>query len=361
MTLTRRQFSWSLAGAGVVAQAQVAPIRRYLDPSTETEVWALTDPDYTCLLPLAQNRCVSSKNGFVLFAMETPQGWQAARMDIKGGALRVLTSAANLQPQSLALSADDRTVYFADGAKLMAVASNGGRLRTLYESAHENAFSQGLSLAENSTALAFRENHQAVVLPVNTSTRSNPRVVGEAEPSPEPPQLHASGAVFYRGPHGEIWYAPAGGKAIKLPIEGEIGQAVWNPDGQSILYLKLNQGKGIPNALFEYSLESGRESLVGRTSQYVRFSRNGDSSVFVGASASKAQPFVLLMLRITRRELALCEHKASNPAMVLPRFSPGSQRVFFQSDRLGKPAIFTVAVDRLVENTDADEGKANKS
>ncbi len=361
MTLTRRQFTWNLAGAGAIARAQVAPIRRYLDPSTETEVWALTDPDLTCLLPLPQNRSVSAKNGFVLFAMETPQGWQAARMDIKGGALRVLTSAARLWPQSLALSTDDKTVYFADGAKLMAVASNGGRLRVLYESSQENAFAEGVSLTETGSALAFLDDHRVTVLPLNSSSKAVPRVVGEVAETNEPPQLHASGAVFYRGPQGEIWCAPPGGKSAKLPVEGDIGQAVWNPDGQSILYLKLNQGKGVPNTLYEYSLESGRESLVGRTSQYIRFSRNGDSSVFVGASGSKAQPFVLLMLRITRRELALCEHKASNPAMVMPRFSPGSQRVFFQSDRLGKPAIFTVAVDRLVESTDPDEGKTNKS
>lgn len=361
MILTRRQFAWNLAGVGAVAQAQVAPIRRYLDPSTESEVWALTDPDYACVLPPVQNRCVSAKNGFVLFAMETPQGWQAARMDIKGGAFRVLTSAAQLKPQSLALSADDRTVYFADGGKLQAIASNGGRLRSIYESSHANAFVQGFSLAENGSAISFIENHQVTVLLQPGSASRSPRVVGEVAAALEPPQVHANGAVLYRGPQGEIWLAPAGGKASRLPIEGEIGQAIWNPDGQSILYLKLDLGKGIPNTLFEYSLDSGRENLVGRTSQYIRFSRNGDSSVFVGASASKAQPFVLLMLRITRRELALCEHKASNPAMVMPRFSPGSQRVFFQSDRMGKPAIFTVAVDRLVESTDPDEGNTKKS
>jgi len=101
--------------------------------------------------------------------------------------------------------------------------------------------------------------------------------------------------------------------------------------------------------------------LVGKTSQFADFGRNTDSSVFVGASASKAQPFILIMLRITRRELALCEHRSSDPAGVAPRFAPSSQRIYFQSDRLGKPAIFSVAVEKLVERTDQEDPPAKKT
>ncbi|MEI9975049.1 MAG: hypothetical protein WDO73_25165 [Ignavibacteriota bacterium] len=39
------------------------------------------------------------------------------------------------------------------------------------------------------------------------------------------------------------------------------------------------------------------------------------------------------MLRNTKRELTLCEHKASHPEMAAPRFSPDTQRLYFQSDR----------------------------
>jgi oligogalacturonide lyase len=41
--------------------------------------------------------------------------------------------------------------------------------------------------------------------------------------------------------------------------------------------------------------------------------------------------------------------------MTAPMFSPNSQRIFFHSDRDGKMAIYTMAVDRLVEATEADE------
>jgi oligogalacturonide lyase len=39
--------------------------------------------------------------------------------------------------------------------------------------------------------------------------------------------------------------------------------------------------------------------------------------------------------------------------MVSPVFSPNSPRVFFMSDQHGKPAIYTMAVDKLVEETSA--------
>jgi oligogalacturonide lyase len=62
------------------------------------------------------------------------------------------------------------------------------------------------------------------------------------------------------------------------------------------------------------------------------------------------------MLRSTRRELTLCEHKASNPEMTAPRFSPDTQRLYFQSDRDGKPAIYGVHVERFLEKTEPDTG-----
>ncbi|MBL8293238.1 MAG: PD40 domain-containing protein, partial [Bryobacterales bacterium] len=91
---------------------------------------------------------------------------------------------------------------------------------------------------------------------------------------------------------------------------------------------------------------------VAATSQYAQFSPNGDASVFVGVSGSKAQPHVLLLLRSVRRELTLCEHKSSTAAEAAPVFSPDSQRIFFQSDRHGKPAIYFMAIERLVEKTE---------
>jgi oligogalacturonide lyase len=106
------------------------------------------------------------------------------------------------------------------------------------------------------------------------------------------------------------------------------------------------------NAIREHVPDSNTDRLISPTSQFVGFSPNEDASVFVGASSSKASPYVLLLLRSTRRELTLCEHRASDPASVAPLFSTDSQQVYFQSDKDGKPAIYSLRVDRLVEKTD---------
>ncbi len=79
-----------------------------------------------------------------------------------------------------------------------------------------------------------------------------------------------------------------------------------------------------------------------------------DSSVLVGASGSKASPYVLLLVRSVKRELTLCEHRASDPSRVTTIFSPNSQRIFFQSDQDGKMAIYAMLVDRLVETTETE-------
>jgi oligogalacturonide lyase len=73
--------------------------------------------------------------------------------------------------------------------------------------------------------------------------------------------------------------------------------------------------------------------------------------VFVGASRSLASPYVLLLLRMARRELTLCEHRSSDPVAVEPVFSPDSQSVFFTSDRKGKRAIYRAHVEKFVEET----------
>jgi oligogalacturonide lyase len=73
--------------------------------------------------------------------------------------------------------------------------------------------------------------------------------------------------------------------------------------------------------------------------------------MFVGASRSKAQPTIILLIRSVKRELTLCEHRASDPGSVHPVFSPDSRRVYFQSDHQGKSALYSVNVELLVEPT----------
>jgi oligogalacturonide lyase len=126
--------------------------------------------------------------------------------------------------------------------------------------------------------------------------------------------------------------------------EGGVGQALWSPDGRSVLYLG-------GSSLREFVPDSNEDRTVAETSQFAAFARNADASVFVGAGGSKVSPYVLLLVRAVKRELTLCEHRASNPAMVAPMFSPNSQQIFFNSDIHGKAAIYRMDVEKLVAAT----------
>ena len=70
--------------------------------------------------------------------------------------------------------------------------------------------------------------------------------------------------------------------------------------------------------------------------------------------SSKASPHILLLVRAVKRELIVCEHRASDARMVSPVFSPNSQSIFFGSDQHGKPAIYTMAVEKFVAQTDSN-------
>ena len=122
-----------------------------------------------------------------------------------------------------------------------------------------------------------------------------------------------------------------------------------------MLFLRDVEGRaGVKlSEIHEVSTDSPREECVASTSSFAAFAPNGDASVFVGASRSKAQPTVILLVRSVRRELTLCEHRARDARAVSPVFSPDSRRVYFQSDHEGKRALYSVNVELLVEPTPA--------
>jgi len=129
---------------------------------------------------------------------------------------------------------------------------------------------------------------------------------------------------------------------------------MWIPSGRTLIYLHVPEDPKELVTLRENSPDEGTDKLLAKTSQFISASPNADASVFTGASRSKASAYVLILLRAARRELTLCEHRASDPAMVHPVFTPDSQSILFVSDRHGKPAVYQVRVARFVEETSAD-------
>jgi oligogalacturonide lyase len=117
-----------------------------------------------------------------------------------------------------------------------------------------------------------------------------------------------------------------------------------------VLFLHSSSAGGSTiSEIREVILDSLEEKEVAKTSQFAAFNANDEATVFLGASRSKAQPNIMLLLRSVGRELTLCEHRAHEPRTVTPVFSPDSRRIYFQSDREGKSALYSMNVEAIVE------------
>jgi oligogalacturonide lyase len=164
--------------------------------------------------------------------------------------------------------------------------------------------------------------------------------------------------ILFRQGDEALWMVNSDGaqkRQLKL-ADGKLGPASWVADGRSILYLSFPADPRQLTAIRESLPDTNGESLVAKTSQYAAFGFNLPATVFAGACRSAASPTILIMLRSEQRELTLCEHKASHPETTAPRFAPDTQRVYFQSDRDGKPAIYCMHVEKFLEKTASETG-----
>jgi len=357
MALSRRWFLASLPAAclGQTGKGRVLPsaFKRYADPATENPVQRLTDPTHTSILGSGMHAV--SRHGFLVCASDISGRYEAYRIDLKSGQQKQLTDAAGLDPDSLTLMSDARGIVYLDGASLMTANLSTLRAREVYKIPEGFEHGRGIGAAEDGlyTALVeHQEAHHRLQLVNMAKGTAETLAEGEEEIGDLIPRPKRASVLYRRG--GGLWLANYDGKQnYRLRVaEGGVGPALWSPEGRSVYYLSYPEDAHKLHSLREFVPDSNEDLGVANTSQFVGIGRNADASVFVGASGSKASPYVLLLVRAVKRELTLCEHRASDPAMVSPVFAPNSQHVYFGSDRHGKRAIYSIAVEKLVEETE---------
>lgn len=319
---------------------------RFFDPTTETTVVRLTDPHTSNLLSAPVNRSVSAKGRFLIFSSDRPGQLCPFHLDLRTGVLTQLAQTADLRADSLCLDEQDRAVYLVAGGQLQHVDLAGRKVRVLADGI--SAFSLVRSPGEFAVVRRGRLEYLS---------KSGPVLADNVAPwcSVRP---GGSGCLFSRelSPGDrELWYAPFAAGPSQPPSKlasGAIANPLWSANGQSVKFLRtLPTETGHVTEIRDVSLDGGNERKLAATSQFAAFSMNDNNTVIVGASGSKAQPHVILLLPASGRELTLCEHRASHPAQVSPLFSPDSRRVYFQSDREGKSALYSVNIERLIEPT----------
>jgi oligogalacturonide lyase len=329
--------------------------QRYVDPATDLDVIRLTDPAFASGMTAPHLRQFGRRSDTLLYWSERFGARQAFQLDLKSGDSHQVTEAAAVDVGSLTLSADERSIYYFDGASLFENSLGNLRKRELYSVA-AGVIRTGLALAADGSAVfAERQGGASRIVRI---LRTGPKTLLEIDGAidlvmvrPRRPQL------LYRV-GGAVWLVnPDGSGKTQLKLEpGQTGEVLWAQTGRTLLYLHIPDDPKQLITLRENDPDEKTDRQIARTSQFESVAPNGDGSVFVGASRSRASAYVLLLLRVTRRELTLCEHRASDPKMVLPLFSPDSQSVFFASDRHGKPALYRVRIEKFVEETSADSG-----
>jgi len=364
---TRRTVLLGGSALAVEAKEPALPAEwaRYPDPATEFEVLRLTDPNSECVLPRPPARVVARNSGSILVVSPRTGSPQVFRIDVGNGTWRQITWADQLLADSVTFSSDDRGVFFAAAGSLRYTPTSGWREQEVCRIRDGFALREAPAVSTDAQTLFFVEagpktsEVRRVRFP-----RGTPETVFSFDGQIRDLEINPRRAMLcWRSETGELWVSAWDGslrRRVETPA-GTVRQALWSPDGRAILYLlapppELRQ----LIAIREQDLDGRSDKLIATTTQFAAFSRNANASVFLGASGTKASPHVLLLLRATRREFTLCEHRSSDPQTITPIFAPNSQRIFFQSDRHGKPAIYTMLVEKIVEKTE-DETSPTKT
>jgi len=359
--VARRSFLAAMAGAAYAADALSAPSvrKRFLDGATEFEFQRYTEPGFSCQLPRTNAIAFSRRQQMLLYSSDRAGATHAWSMDLKSSEHKQLSEGKPLDAASLTLTVDERNLLYTSEGKLWISPTTGPRPRALWTSNSGFCTASGVAaIANGPSAIVIEQKDRGSLVRRVPLSKGTPGILAEfavtvMDPMPRPRRA----SLALRDGDGGLWLAMFdGSKARKLKTEaGKLLGAAWSTDGRTLVYLLDPLKEGKANQLRELNPDSGEDSLLASTSQFASFSSNADGSVIVGASGSKAQPFVLLLVRSVKRELTICEHKSSDAANVRPRFTPDSQRIYFQSDREGKSVLYGMAVDKLVEKTESEE------
>lgn len=366
--ITRRAILGAMPGSVLAAAVSKSPREqalpqagefvRFSDPATETPIVRLTTPAFNHVLPASGNRFVLLKPRVLYCASDRVGGRMTPhQIDLRTGVVRQVAETAALDAASLSLDAPGKFLYLLDGTQLGELPLTGKHEPRRIEVLAEGVTSFGIG-ASRTELFVIRGDRLQIIRGdrLQLSGKDQP-VLAEDAAGPCRVRPGGGGCLFSRAASDEdceFWYASvdsARSKPVML-ARGRISNPDWSADGGSLLFLRDVPKNSVSVAeLREVKPEERVERCVAATSQFATFSANGNDSVFVGASKSKAQPNVILLLRETRRELTLCEHRSSKPSAVRPAFSPDSRRIYFESDREGKSAIYSVNVEQLVEPT----------
>ena len=330
---SRRSFLLSGLGARLLAQAGrgaafPGAVRRYADPMTEFDVYLLTDPAHTSLLPAYYNRAITKNSATLLFTSDRPGSTQAFRMDLKNAADAATDRDGEISTQlrSRSRRTTGRSAT-SPGARSAIAKCATLRDREAVRDPRRLGALPGHERRAGRHARHLRRAKGRDVAPAHGDAGARDGAHrGRGAVRHERPDPPADARADPLSPRREgLWLVNSDGaqnRQLKLPAGG-VGPANWAPDGKTLLYLNFPEDPTQLNTIREQTPDTNTDKLVAKTSQFAHFGFNHDTSVFVGASRNVSSPALLLLLRVTRREFTLCraqgEQRRAGGAAILAR------------------------------------------
>src|SRR5579885_857543 len=200
------------AGARALAQRGRGAVfpsdaHRYSDPATELDVFRLTDPSYTAVLPAFYNRAMAKNSNWLLFSCDRLGSLQVFRMDLKDAQTRQLTEVEDLDPASVTLTPDNRSFCFFAGRSLYIGAVSPFRYRELYRVPSGWTRTPGLSVGPDGTHATFCEARAAAsrLRMVSLNQGLARTVIEAAFPMSHPIPRPLRAQILYRQGDEALW------------------------------------------------------------------------------------------------------------------------------------------------------------
>ena len=355
---SRRAFLAAPLVAWAETKSYPSEQRKFRDRSTEWILLRLTDPENgNSWLPPAPAAAIDRGGRSLLICSDRSGSRQIYSYDVRSGVSQPLTDEPGIQKDLFSFAGRDGVLYVA-GNRLNILER---KPRELHRAADGWDLCGRLAVSADGRAALVTESRgdrsRLVLAPLRG--RANPTTVAELDSSVRSAIFRPRSSDFvYLSGEGLHFVQRGGTGRRRLPLaDGTVRDVLWSADGQTLFYLHSPPGeRGI--GIRQFTIADNQDRFVSSTSQFVSFSRNRDSTVFIGVSGNKGSPYLLLLVRSVKRELAIAEHGSRSADDVVAFFAPDSQSVFYHSDMQGRFAVYSIGLERFVEKTGEAEDDA---
>ena len=372
-----------------------SPRVAFEDTLTGREVERLTDPGVVHHLPGSNHRCIARNGSFVVVASELGGSRQFHRLDMRRERLTQITSGEPVHPYAAHLRRNDRGLYYLQGSRLVYSDLSGAGARVLYQCPEGWLLTGALDLSAN-------ERFAAVIEMRSEDARASPILQFEAQPRCRLVLVECNlrsgrggsrvisderrwlSSPRFRPWRSQLLYAREGPwqrvrRRLQLAdLNGterrslrtargpeRTSSAFWSADGSLLRFVQFPDGDRWAASIRNLQPETGEETTYATCSAYDWMAENSDASTILGASRRPSGPNLYVLFPRFEREITICEHRSSLKAYPLagsqrsdpqaafpaPAITRNSSHVYFATDWEGKPTLYRMAIDDLVEET----------